>query len=160
MALQRTAAAAIVTMLCAVPGAHAQDVRGFVSTAVATDSNHAKYPAFGGGVIVDAGQPWVSVGGQGEALVSWPYVAGRGALFAQGNLAPKYQPIRPFLLAGYGFGEETGTILGGGVEVRSRGSRLGLRLAIEDHMQRPRGYNTLRNLPAQHQVGFRFGILF
>ncbi|HMC76673.1 MAG TPA: hypothetical protein VKH34_06060, partial [Vicinamibacterales bacterium] len=89
--------------------------------------------------------------------VSWPYFAGRGALFAQGNLAPKDQPVRPFLLAGYGFGEETGTILGGGVEVRSRGSRLGLRLAIEDHMQR---YVAFRNATTQHQVGFRFGILF
>jgi hypothetical protein len=159
MALRRIAAAAVLTLLLAVPAVQAQHLRGFASVAVAGDSNGTRYPAFGGGVIIDAGQPWVSVGGQGEALVSWPYVAGRGAVFAQGNLARKNQPIRPFLLAGCGFGEETGTILGGGVEVRSPVSGIGLRLTIEDHMLRPRGYH-LYNLPTQHQVGFRVGILF
>jgi hypothetical protein len=153
--IKRMAAVAALTLIAA-PAAHAQDLRGFVSGAMATGANGASFPAFGGGVIVDAGQPWISIGAQGEALVSWPYFAGRGALFAQGNLAPKNQPIRPFLLAGYGFGEETGTIVGGGVELRTAGSRLGWRLSVEDHMQRyysPGGQ-------IQHQVGFRIGVLF
>jgi hypothetical protein len=156
MTVRKLAIAAVLTLFIGVPAAHAQDLRGFVSGGVATDP-YGRYPAFGGGALIDAGQPWLSVGAQGEALVAWPYTAGRGALFAQGNLAPKSQPVRPFLMAGYGFGEMTGTIVGGGVELRSTGSRLGLRLALEDHTQR---YGGPAGLKTDHRLGFRIGVVF
>ena len=157
MTARKIAVAAVLTLFSAVPAARAQDLRGFVSGGMTTDSYGGRYPAFGGGVLIDAGQPWVSVGAQGETLVSWPYTAGRGAVFAQGNLAPTSQSVRPFLMAGYGFGEMTGTIVGGGVELRSASSRLGLRLSLEDHTQRYRGQSGRKT---DHRVGVRIGVLF
>ena len=100
-----------IAALAGAGTASAQDLRGFVAGGVMTDVNSGRYPAVGGGVVVDLGQPWVSGGAQGEAFFSWPYVAGRGALFAQANVVPR-GPVRPFLLAGVGSGESAGPLAG------------------------------------------------
>lgn len=145
-----------IAILVAAHGASAQDLRGFATAAVTSDVNNQHFPTFGGGVVVDLGQPWISAGGQGEALVSWPYFAGRGSLFAQGNLTAK-RPVRPFVLAGVGFGEEGGRMFGGGVEFRPLNQRRGVRVSVEDYGVRYRGFDGRRT---GHQVAVRAGILF
>ena len=157
MTLQRLAA---VTVFAFVAGtthsASAQEVRGFATAGVTSDVNDQRFPAFGGGAIVDLGQPWVSAGAQGEVFVSWPYFAGRGAVFGQGNLAPK-KLVRPFVLAGLGFGEEAGPMFGGGVEVRPPNQRIGFKVTVEDYVIRINGFEGART---GHQVAIRAGILF
>jgi hypothetical protein len=160
--------------LCGIQPLSAQDLRGFAGGGVMSDVNSERFPAFGGGVLVDLGQPWISAGGQGEAFVSWPYFGGRGAVFGQGNVIPK-GPVRPFLLAGVGFGESSGPLFGGGVEIAPRTGRLGLRVAVEDYLARVGGFNcgALGYSAAQcagfphggneytaHQVTLRVGLLF
>ena len=151
----------------------AQDVRGFVTGGVISDVNRQRVPSAAGGVLVDVGQPWLSVGAQGETFWQWPYFAGRGTLFGQGTLIPK-GPIRPFLLGGVGFGETDGPMFGAGVEMRPPNRRVGLRMSVEDYLARigaldcgsyglqsycdenpraARGY-------IEHQVTFRVGVLF
>ena len=66
----------------------AQDLRGFVAGGVTSEVTH-QFPSVAGGVLVNVGEPWVSVGAQGETFWQWPYFAGRGTLFAQGNLISK-----------------------------------------------------------------------
>jgi hypothetical protein len=150
----------VVTALALIAGAHsasAQDVRGTAFGGVTGDVNGERYPAFGGGVLVDLGQPWISAGGQGEAFMSWPYFAGRGAVFGQATLAPK-QLIRPFVMGGVGFGEDSGPMFGGGIEVRAPGQRYGFRVAVEDYVVRINGFD--RRTTTHHQVALRVGILF
>ena len=142
MTIHRLAAFAVLAVLAAAPCASAQSARGF---------------AFGGGAVVDLGQPWVSAGAQGEAFMSWPYFAGRGAVFAQGNLLA-HKPVRPFVLAGVGFGEDGGTLVGAGLELRSPGTRIGLRVTVEDYFTRPsRRYG---QQPAVNRIALRAGVLF
>ena len=157
MTAYRVAAAIGLVLLAGAAPISAQEIRGFASAAASSDVNHQHYPAFGGGVIADLGQPWLSAGAQGEVLVSWPYFAGRGAIFGQGNLAPK-GAVRPFVLAGIGFGEEGGPMFGGGVELRAPNQRIGLRVAVEDYVVRFQGYQ--RPWATGHQVAVRAGILF
>jgi hypothetical protein len=156
MILQRIAAPALLALLAGAPWASAQEVRGFASGGFTTDVNTQRYPAFGGGAVVSLGQPWVSAGAQADAFVSWPYFGGRGAVFGQGNLAPK-RPISPFVLAGYGFGEDSGPMIGAGVDLRAPHQRIGLRLAVEDYVLRYRRY---QGPTTSHQIAFRAGILF
>jgi hypothetical protein len=127
--------AAVITVatLAHESSASAQDFRGFVGGGVMSDLNDEHFPTFGGGVLFDLGQPWVSAGGQGEVFFSWPYVAGRGGMFLQGNVIPK-GPVRPFLLAGFGSGESAGAMLGAGVEFRPRSGRVGFRASVEDYL--------------------------
>jgi hypothetical protein len=132
-----------------------QEVRGFVGGGTASVDSHS-YPSFGGGVLVNAGQPWVSVGAQGDGFVSLPYVVGRGALFAQGNLVPKGR-IRPFVVAGYGFGAFEGAMVGGGLEIRPKGSGLGFRGSVENYRESYRG---LRGSSATNHLTVRLGVLF
>ena len=49
--------------------------------------------------------------------------------------------VRPFVLAGVGFGESSGPLFGGGVEVGPQGGRLGLRVAVEDYVARVSGFD-------------------
>jgi hypothetical protein len=156
MTLKRIAAAASLALLMGVTSASAQEFRGFASAGVSSDPNQEQYPAFGGGVLVDIGQRWVSAGVQGETLISWPYVNGRLAVFGQGNLTPGKR-ITPFVLAGAGIGEYSGGFLGGGVEIRPAGQRLGFRVAFEDYLTRYRKYD---GSMTHHQVGLRVGVLF
>jgi hypothetical protein len=152
----------LIAMMLAVPAARAsaQNVRGFAGAAVTGDVNNQHYNSFGGGALVDLGTPWLSAGAQAEALVSWPYFAGRGALFAQGNVVPA-GPLRPFLLAGFAKGEESGALVGGGAEFRQAGSRLGFRVSVEDYVIRYTSYDgrDFRNTTG-HQVAVRGSVLF
>ena len=136
--------------------AYAQDFRGFVGTGVTSDVNGQHFPGFSGGAVVDLGQPWVSAGAQAETFFSWPYFAGRGSVFAQGNLFPKGK-VRPFVLGGFGWGEEGGTLIGAGMEFRPGETGLGLRASIEDYVVRYQGYDRART---GHQVALRVGFLF
>lgn len=151
----------------------AQDVRGFVTGGVISDVNHQRFPSAGGGVLVDVGQPWLSIGAQGETFWQWPYFAGRGTVFGQGNLNPKGR-IRPFVLGGVGFGETAGPMFGGGVELRPPNGSLGLRVSVEDYLSRIGGLDCAsyglqsycEGNPREargyieHQVAVRVGVLF
>ena len=151
----------------------AQDIRGFVTGGVISDTNHQHFPSFGGGIRVDLGQPWVSAGAQAETFWQWPYFAGRGTVFGQGNLAPGGR-IRPFVLAGLGFGETAGPMVGGGLEFGSRHQGVGLRISVEDYVLRIGGldcgsfglqsYCDANPRAArgyiEHQLTVRAGVLF
>ena len=152
----------------------AQNLRGFAGAGAMQDVNSEQFPAFGGGMLIDVGTPWISAGAQGEAFVSWPYFGGRGSVFGQGNVMPK-SVVRPFVLAGVGFGESSGPLFGGGVEVGPQGGRLGLRVAVEDYVARVGGFNCTAlgysagdcagfphggNEYTAHQVTFRVGVVF
>jgi opacity protein-like surface antigen len=166
MRMLLTAAAMAVAVLVANAAA-AQEVRGFVTGGVTGDVNGERFPAFGGGAVVDLGTPWLSAGGQGEAFFSGPYAAGRGAVFGQGNI-PAGPLVRGIVLGGLGFGEDSGPMFGGGLEIRPTGTRIGLRVTVEDFVGRLYGYSC----PTQfafcqstpdgylHQVVFRAGITF
>jgi hypothetical protein len=167
MRLPKTPVAAVTLSVCcltAASTASAQDARGFVGAAVSSNISHDHYAGVGGGVTIDLGTPWISAGGQGEALVSWPYFAGRGALFAQGNLAHTAR-FRPFVLGGYGFGEDAGPLVGGGVELREPQTRYGFRISVEDYVVRydaayesyVAGHPVTRT---GHQVAIRASLLF
>ena len=131
-----------------------QEVRGFMGGGTASVGSHV-YPSLGGGVLVNAGQPWVSVGVAGDGFMSFPYFAGRGALFAQGNLVPKGR-VRPFVVAGYGFGAFEGTMVGGGLEIRRKGTGFGFRGSVENYRESYRG---IRGSVATNHVTVRLGVL-
>ena len=164
--------ALVMSAAVTVSPLHAQEVRGFAGAGVASDLN-SRYPAFGGGVLLDLPTSWVSAGAEGDMFVSWPYVAGRGALFGQVNVVRR-RAFRPFVLAGYGWGESAGPMIGAGIELRMRG-RLGLRATVEDYLERVGGFDcgslgypqaycndALNGGRAQtrHQVATRFALLF
>jgi len=146
---------ALATLVNA-PSASAQDLRGFLGGGVMSGVNAERFPTVGAGVLVDLGQPWLSAGGQGEMFFSWPYVAGRGGMFLQGNLLPK-GPVRPFVLAGFGSGESDGAMLGAGVEFRPTSRAAGFRMSVEDYRSKVGG-------PAKfhtgHQVTIRAAMTF
>ena len=155
-------AATLVFLLTSARSASAQPVRGWAFTGRASDNNAQNFPAAGGGVLVDVGQPWLLAGAQGEALFQLPYVAGRGAVFGEGRLMPG-SPYRPFVMGGIGFGEDAGPLIGAGIEVGAPNSRWGLRMTVEDYMRRIDGYSIgefRRAAEVRHQVAFRFGITF
>jgi hypothetical protein len=152
---------ASVLLTSARPAA-AQAVRGWAFTGRTTDINAQNFPAAGGGVLTEVGQPWLLAGLQGEALFHLPYVAGRGAVFAQGRILPK-SPYRPFVLGGIGFGEDAGPMIGGGIEVGAPNSRWGLRMSVEDYVRRVDIYSfglATGGSELRHQVALRFGITF
>jgi len=132
---------ALVMAAALTPGRplHAQEVRGFAGAGVASDLN-SRYPAFGGGVLVDLPSSWLSAGVEGDVFVSWPYFGGRGAMFGQVNVVGR-RAVRPFVLAGYGWGESAGPMIGGGIELRVPGRRLGLRATVEDYLVRLGGFD-------------------
>jgi len=158
MTVQRLAAVTILALLACARPVSAQDARGFIGGGTAEDGYSNAYPSFGGGFLMNVGQPWVSAGAQADGFVSWPYFAGRGALFAQGNLLPK-GVVRPFVLAGGSFGEMAGPMLGGGIEIRPAGSSIGFRVSVEDYVQRYRGLyspsSTINQLSVRAAVVFR-----
>ena len=153
-----TVAAIVVLALAgSARGALAQDVsvRGFAGGGATSDLNDQRYPVLGGGVLVDLGQPWVSAGAQAQTFFQWPYFTGRAAVFAQGNVLPN-KPVRPFVLAGYGWGQDAGPLLGAGVEIRGPGSRAGVRVAIEDYVVKAG-----RFFPeTRHQVAATVSVVF
>ena len=156
-----TASIAIV-LLTSVRPASAQPVRGWAFTGKTSDINAQNFAAAGGGVLVEVAQPWLLAGIQGEALFQLPYVAGRGAVFAEGRVLPK-SPYRPFVLGGIGFGEDAGPLIGAGIEVGAPNSRWGLRMSVEDYVRRVNIYSfglTTGASETRQQVALRFGITF
>jgi hypothetical protein len=154
-------AAMSVLLLSTAQAASAQEVRGFAFGSGTTLQYDQQYPGFGGGVLVELGQPWLAVGAQGEAFSSWPYFAGRGSVFAEGRLLPK-SAIVPLVLGGAGFGEYGGPMVGGGVEIRVPRSRVAFRITVEDFMLRDTRYDLGQpaGTETHHQVATRFGVSF
>jgi hypothetical protein len=140
MRLPGIAVFVVVATVAAAGRLGAQDLRGFVAAGVMSDPNGQRFPAFGGGVLIDLGQPWLSAGGEGEMFVSWPYFAGRGAVFAQGNVMRR-GPLRPFVVGGMGFGESAGPMFGAGIDVRPGNRRIGVRAAVEDYLAHVEGFD-------------------
>jgi hypothetical protein len=153
--------------------ANAQELRGFAGAGVASDLN-SRYPAAGGGVLLDLPGSWVTAGGEADLFTSGGYVAGRGAAFGQGNVIRR-GTVRPFGLAGYGWGESGGPMIGAGVDVRFPGRRIGLRASVEDYLVQVHGFDCgslgytqsycdanlkVGRAYTGHQVSMRFGILF
>ena len=154
-------AAMTVVLLSAAQTVSAQEIRGFAFGSGTTAGHDQQYPGFGGGVLVDLGQPWLAAGAQGEAFTSWPYFSGRGSVFAEGRLLPK-SAIVPLVLGGGWFGEGGGPMVGGGVEIRVPSSRLAFRITVEDHVHRETRYISPQATGTQtsHQVATRFGVTF
>ena len=170
--------AAVVILVVLAPLIHvqpigAQELRGFAGAGTVWDLNDGRFPAVAGGVRLDLPTWWFSAGAQGEMFVSWPYVAGRGAVFGQVN-AVRRGAVRPFFLAGLGFGESAGPMVGAGVELRLR-DRIGLRASVEDYLARVQGFDCSAlgytqsycdaNLHGGrsyigHQLAVRLGLLF
>ncbi len=161
--MKRQGSLLILLVLIAPAAARAQDARGFIGAAVSSSVNNEHHASVGGGVTIGLGPRWLSGGAQGEALISWPYVAGRGALFAQAQVANR-SSFRPFVMAGMGMGEEAGPLVGGGFEMRERGTRYGFRVTIEDYVTRYDQYGPeYRTGPIArtgHQIAVRGALLF
>ena len=169
---------ATVLLICCVAvsasDVEAQELRGFAAATVVSDLNDQRFPGVSGGVLWDLPTPWFSVGAEGEMFVSWPYVAGRGTLFGQANVLRR-TPVNAFVVGGVGFGEAAGPMAGGGMEIRPRGRRLGLRVSFEDYLARVQGFDCAEigypqaycdaNLRGgrsytAHQFTVRIGVLF
>jgi hypothetical protein len=175
--MRNTTAAAVLVIFASLSQARptsAQEVRGFAGAGVMSDLNDDRFPAFGGGVLFDLPTSWLTAGAQGEMFLSWPYVAGRGAVFGQVNPVRR-GVVRPVFLAGYGFGLSEGPMIGGGVELRLPHRRIGLRAIVEDYMARVDGFDcvSLGYSPSycdaglrggrpytEHQITVRIGLLF
>ena len=153
--------------------AAAQELRGFAGAGVALDLN-SRYPAAGAGLLFDLPGGWFTTGAEGDLFTSNGYVAGRGAAFGQVNVIRR-GTVRPFGLAGYGWGESAGPMIGAGLDVRFPGRRLGLRVSIEDYLVRVGGFDCASlgytrtycdenpkggRAYTGHQVSMRFGVLF
>lgn len=160
--MKRLVLAAVMLTVFADLGS-AQDARGFLGAAVSSSVNREWYAAVGGGMTIDLGTPWLSGGGQAEALISLPYVAGRGAIFGQFNVIPRSH-IRPFVLGGAGFGEDSGRLVGAGIEFRDRANRYGFRMTVEDYLTRYETYSappvTRSSVVTGHQIAIRGAMLF
>lgn len=151
-----------LALLATTATAQEAAVRGFAGAAATSSVDREWYAAAGAGVTIDLGTPWLSAGGQGEVLMSWPYFAGRGAVFGQFNALSR-STVRPFVLGGIGFGEESGPLVGGGIELRTPDSRHGVRLTVEDYLIRYDDYSSPALQPVRttgHQVALRVSVLF
>ncbi len=164
----------VVGVLAQAGAVSAQQVRGFAGGGIVSDLNDQRFATILGGAVVDLPTSWFSAGGQADMFISWPYVAGRGTVFGQVNIVGR-GPVRPFLLGGYGFGEDAGPMIGGGVEVRPPNRRLGLRVSVEDYLASVGGFDCVglgytqsycdTNLKGGradtgHQVTVRIAVLF
>jgi hypothetical protein len=157
----KPAALAFLMLIVLPSGAMAQHPRGFVGAGPSSTVDREWYATVGGGAVVDLGTPWLSGGGQVEALISWPYFAGRGALFGQANLVPR-APMRPFVIGGIGMGEDAGPLVGAGLEVRGRSGRGGVRVSVEDFLARYHSYQPsgMFRVRTGHQIAVRASVLF
>ena len=124
------AAAVTYAILAATVPALAQ-VEGFVTAGVNRDVNHQQFGGASGGVLLTS--RWLSIGAQGDAFFSPPYVAGRFTPFVQGNVFD-LGGARLFLQAGKGYGEFKGVMYGAGIDLRRRGSRVGMRASLQTYL--------------------------
>src|SRR5678816_2215982 len=84
----RLHALSLVTALVLIAGVHsasAQDVRGITFGGVTGDANGQQFPAFGGGVLVDLGQPWGSAGIRARCLAAASGSARHSSALASGS---------------------------------------------------------------------------
>jgi hypothetical protein len=126
--------AALVSVAVAASGsASAQEVHGFALGGITRSVDAETFPTIAVGATVDLGTAWLSAGAQAETFFSWPYFAGRGAAFGQVNLAPK-RTLHGLALVGAGFGDDAGPLIGGGLEFRPAGRRVGVRVTVEDYL--------------------------
>ena len=165
---------AVMTTL-AVAGASrvsAQQPQGFVTGGISTGENDERFPTVGGGVLFDVARGWVSAGAQGDLFFSNGYVAGRGGVLAQANVIRR-RAVRPFVVGGFGWGEDAGPTFGAGIEVWS--GRVGFRASVQDYRTHVLGFDCLSlgytqaycdaNLRGgkpytQHQPSVQFGIVW
>lgn len=129
--MRRSIFVIVVCMTLAAAAPAWAQVEGFVIAGSHWDVNRERFAGVGGGVLLTA--KFVSIGAQGDAFFSPPYVAGRLTPFVQGNLFD-IAGIRPFLQAGKGYGEINGAMYGGGFDFRPRGSRVGVRSSVQTYL--------------------------
>jgi hypothetical protein len=130
----RTTFAIAIGVWClaaAVPAAG--QVQGYVTGGVHRDVNRQQFSGVGGGLLLTA--RWLSVGAQGDAFFSPPYVAGRFTPFLQGNVFD-ICGFRPFVQVGKGYGEFAGTMYGAGVDYRPGLSVVGVRVSVHSYAAR------------------------
>jgi hypothetical protein len=116
----------------------AQPVFGYTAFSINSDLNDQVFSGASGGVLIDVAHSWVSAGAEADLFVSWPYFAGRGGTFAQVNVVRR-SPFRIFAMGGFSWGEQSGPMVGAGVELWTRG-RLGLRATVQDYLARVEGF--------------------
>ena len=134
--------AVMTTLAVAGPSqVSAQQPQGFVTGGISPGENEGEgFPTIGGGVLFDVVRGWVSVGAQGDLFFSNGYVAGRGGVLAQANVI-RHRAVRPFVVGGYGWGEDAGSTFGGGIEVWS--GRVGFRASVQDYRTHVLGFDCL-----------------
>lgn len=121
-----------VAFVTVVTGASASaQVEPFVTGGIHRDVNRERFVGVAGGMLLST--KWLSVGAQGDAFVSPPYVAGRVTLLVQGNLFD-VAGVRPFLQAGTSLGELKGSMYGAGVDLRRSGSGVGVRANVQTYL--------------------------
>jgi hypothetical protein len=69
----RIATLVVLTTTVGPSSVSAQDFWVFATGGVMSDTNHERFPSAAGGVLVSLGQPWLSVGAQGETFWQWPH---------------------------------------------------------------------------------------
>ena len=143
-----------VIVVCVALGAAAPasaQVEGFVVGGSHQDVNRERFAGAGGGVLLTA--RFVSIGAQGDAFFSLPYVAGRFTPFVQGNLL-NIAGVRLFVQAGKGYGEIKGAMYGGGVDFRPRGGRVGVRAGVQTYLAQ------MWNAGTRPQSSFNVGVIW
>lgn len=108
--------------------------RGFVTLGVTTGLNRDYFAGPGGGALFAIGDSPVSVGAKGDLFFSNGYASGRGGPVVQATFN-RARPVRPFVIGGIAWGEESGYTFGGGLEIWGEG-RLGFRAGIQDYKRR------------------------
>jgi hypothetical protein len=152
-----TVALVILVVLARSHPTSAQQLSGFVTFGVSSDSSQ-QFPGVGGGVLLDLANSWMSIGGQGDMFFSGGYVAGRGGPLGQANLI-RHGALRVFAIGGFGFGVMEGPMFGGGVEVRPANRRIGFRATVQDYVQRSAATTLLPRRTA-HQPSIQFGMVW
>jgi hypothetical protein len=112
--------------------AAAQRFEGFATGGLHRDVNREQFAGLGGGVLLTTVR-WLTVGGQADAFLSPPYVAGRGTILLQGNVVT-VGGVRPFVLIGKSFGEMDGPMYGAGVDCRPPNARVGVRATVQAYL--------------------------
>ena len=115
----------------------AQALSGFGTFTINSDVNGQRFTGASGGVLIDLAGSWVSAGVQGDVFVSWPYFAGRYGPVGQLNVVRR-GPVRMFAIGGYSWGEQSGPMIGAGVEFWT-GDHLGFRATVQDYLARMQG---------------------
>src|SRR3954447_4145431 len=116
----------------------AQQLQGFVTGGSSAGENGEQFPTIGGGLLIDVARGWVSAGGQADVFFSNGYATGRGGVLAQANIVRR-RAVRPFIVGGFGWGEDAGPTFGAGIEVWS--GRVGFRASVQHYETRVRSFD-------------------